>query len=270
MTKPQLELVDGAKPSAKFRTAVFDFDDTLSLLRSGWQKVMLEHALEALSPLAPKETRGDLSAMILRYIDELTGQPTILQMARLAEEVAARGGSPKSADEYKAEFVARLSKVIDDRTQAIRSGAAPATSIQVPGADALLRALSARGVRLILASGTDDVFVQSEMRLLELAPFFAPHIYGAPAGDLTFSKGRVLDEMIRTLGLRGEEIVGFGDGVVEIRETRRVGGFAVGVAKWTAERPEEYRHHRARLIEAGAQAIIPDYEGLGDILALLG
>lgn len=269
-TKPGIEIVSGERPCGPFRAAVFDFDDTLSLLRSGWQQVMLEQALEALSPLTTSETDSDLRAIVLKYIDELTGQPTIHQMGRLAAEVVKRGGVPRSAEQYKDDYLARLNRVIEDRAASIRSGAAPASTMQVLGAEALLKVLRERGLTLILASGTDDEFVQNEMRLLGLAQYFGPHIYGAPAEDPTFSKGRVLDEMIRTLGIPGEAIVGFGDGVVEIRETRRVGGFAVGIVKWSPERPDAFAEHRARLIEAGAQAIVPDYERLDEILALLG
>lgn len=274
MTKPRLEIIRGAKPAKKIRAAVFDFDDTLSLLRSGWQSVMLDQAMEVLEPLVDNgdgdfDDKWELLAYIEEYIDELTGKPTIEQMKRLAEGVAAHGGSPLSAEEYKSDYLARLGRVIDDRAKSIRSGAAPETSMQVPSAENLVQSLSRRGVTLIVASGTDDVFVQSEMRLLKLDHYFSPHIYGAPADDPTFSKGRVLDKMIRELELEGGEIVGFGDGVVEIRETRRVGGFAIGIAKWAANHQEDFRRHRLRLIEAGAQAIIPDYEGLDDILRLL-
>ncbi len=269
MNKPGLDIIETAHPRGPFRAAVFDFDDTLSLLRSGWQSVMLHQALEELAPLQENESRDELASYISTYIDDLTGQPTIHQMERLAEEVAWRGGKPQSAEWYKEVYSNRLAAVKDERIAAIQSANSASTMI-VHGAESLLNSLAAKQIHLILCSGTDDDAVQREIRLLKLDQFFNPHIYGAPPNDPTFSKGRVLDDMIRQLGIKGGEIVGFGDGVVEIRETRRVGGYAIGVAKWSEQRPEEFTAHRRRLIEAGAQAIIPDYEALSDILKLLG
>jgi phosphoglycolate phosphatase len=269
VTKPGLEIVNDDRPRGLFRAMVFDFDDTLSLLRSGWQSVMLHQALDELAPLRENESRDELASYISTYIDDLTGQPTIHQMERLAEEVAWRGGKPQSAESYKEAYANRLATVKNERIAAIQT-ANSANAMIVAGAESLLNSLAAKQIPLILCSGTDDDAVQREMGLLGLAKYFTPHIYGAPANDPTFSKGRVLDDMIRQLGIKGGEIVGFGDGVVEIRETRRVGGYAIGVAKWSADRPEEFARHRLRLIEAGAQAIIPDYEAHSDILKLLG
>lgn len=270
MNKPGLEVIAGARPAKPIRAVIFDFDDTLSLLRSGWQEVMIQQAMDELGSLIAEETPDQLREAIVQYVDDLTGRPTIHQMARLAEEVAKRGGVPRDPERYKADYVDRLHEAIVGRTRTIRENVAPASSMHVFGAESLLQSLREAGLTLILASGTDDEFVQSEMRLLQLAAFFSPHIYGAPANDPTFSKGRVVDDMIRDLAISGEEIVGVGDGVVEIRETRRVGGFAIGIAKWSESRPAEFSKSRLRLIDAGAQAIIPDFGDIDAILALLG
>jgi phosphoglycolate phosphatase len=267
--KPGLEIVAADRPKGPFRAAVFDFDDTLSLLRSGWQQVMLAQALAELRPHLPLESPDDLAKSIFEYIDELTGRPTIHQMERLAQEVAKRGGAPRTAEAYKQEYAAQLAKVTDERIAAIHQTAST-DSVIVRGADEILRSLRQREVQLILCSGTDDDAVQSEMRLLQLDGFFFPHIYGAPLADPTFTKGRVFDWTIQNLGFSGNNIVAFGDGVVEIHEARRVGGLAIGVAKWSPEHPGEFARHRSRLIEAGAHAIIPDYEAHDEILALLG
>lgn len=258
------------RPGAPFRVAVFDFDDTLSLLRSGWQKVMISQALEILEPLCSEESREGLYQFISQYVDDLTGKPTIHQMERLSEEAVQRGGKFIDPELHKQAYIQRLGLIRDQRVGAIRNGDAPRSQMIVGGAVSLLRSLSEQQIELILCSGTDDDAVKSEMDLLDLTRFFEPHIYGAPATDPSFSKGRVFDEVIAKLKINGSEIVAFGDGVVEIRETRRVDGYAIGVAKWSADQPEEFDRHRRRLIDAGAQAIIPDYEALSDILQLLG
>ena len=53
----------------------------------------------------------------------------------------------------------------------------------------------------------------------------------APAGDDPhFSKRAVIERILNKHGLVGEELLGFGDGMVETKEVRRVGGVAVAVA----------------------------------------
>ena len=58
----------------------------------------------------------------------------------------------------------------------------------------------------------------------------------------------------------GEELLSFGDGVVETEEVRRVGGTAVAVAS-DLETGVVNRPKRDRLIAAGADVVIPDYRG---------
>ena len=85
-----------------------------------------------------------------------------------------------------------------------------------------------------------------------------PRATGAPIGT-TFSKGRVADDILRTLGIRGDELVGFGDGVVETKEVKRVGGVMVGVASAEPGETGVHPEKRVRLAAAGADIIIPDY-----------
>ena len=40
----------------------------------------------------------------------------------------------------------------------------------------------------------------------------------------------VIEQILSDINLRGEELLGFGDGFVEIEEIKRVGGVAVAVA----------------------------------------
>ena len=69
----------------------------------------------------------------------------------------------------------------------------------------------------------------------------------------------VIQQIIEENDLHGSEFAGFGDGYVEIENTKEVGGIAVGVAaeEETREGIDEWK--RERLIEAGADIIIPDF-----------
>src|SRR5207237_7938610 len=100
----------------------------------------------------------------------------------------------------------------------------------VPGSHAVLDSLQRRGLALYLASGTDVAYVRREAELLGLSQYFGPHIYGALDDYQNFSKKMIIERILSENRLRGEELLGFGDGFVEIEEIKRVGGVAVAVA----------------------------------------
>mgnify|MGYP004586379549 CR=1 FL=1 len=79
-----------------------------------------------------------------------------------------------------------------------------------------------------------------------------------------------VERIIRENGLQGHELVGFGDGFVEIENVKERGGFAVGVA--TDEKHHDGRvdaWKRERLIRAGADIIIPDFARAAELAAYL-
>jgi phosphoglycolate phosphatase len=69
--------------------------------------------------------------------------------------------------------------------------------------------------------------------------------------------------------LRGEELLGFGDGFVEIEEIKSVGGVAVAVASDEARRQGIDAWKRERLIRAGADIVIPEYRRRERLLEFL-
>ena len=75
---------------------------------------------------------------------------------------------------------------------------------------------------LYLASGTDLKYVRREAELLGVAPYFGEHIYGALDDYQNFSKQMIIERILRDHGLHGEELLGFGDGFVEIEEVKKV------------------------------------------------
>lgn len=243
-----------------FRAALFDFDGTLSLIREGWPRVMIGMMVERLRGLALAAEPADvLWGLVERFVMELNGHPTVVQMERFAREIQARGGAPEPADVYLADYLDRLMRVVRQRWDVLERGIARPAAWVVPNAHAILDDLQTRGVPVYLASGTDLDAVRYEGALLDVLAPFGPRVYAPHPADPTFSKGRVADDILTALGIRGEQLVGFGDGVVETKEVKRVGGVMVGVA--SAEPGESGVHpgKRERLAAAGADVIVPDY-----------
>ncbi|HUG94158.1 MAG TPA: HAD family hydrolase [Planctomycetaceae bacterium] len=266
----QIEIVREVRLEQPPRFAVFDFDGTLSLIREGWQDVMVPMLVEVLRETGTRETDEELTALVSRFVTELTGKQTIYQMLRLAEEVRARGGTPHEPVVYKHEYHVRLMRRIGSRREALRSGATAADGLLVPGSIELLAALRDRGVELFLASGTDETCVREESELLGLTPFFGGHIYGAVDDYRRFSKQLVIERILRENQVAGARLIGFGDGYVEIENTKAAGGSAVGVASDEAGRSGRADPwKRERLIGIGADIVVPDFQDYARLLEYL-
>ncbi len=269
-----IEVIRPAASAARARVALFDFDGTLSLIRSGWEQVMAPMMVEILRALNTGESEEELRGAVTEYVARLTGKQTIYQMIELAEQVRRRGGVPRAPLQYKRLYHQRLWKHIRHRVEDLRSGAIAPESLLVPGARRVLEALRARGLRLYLASGTDEVYTLDEARLLGVAEFFDGGIYGALDDYKSFSKRILIQRIIAELGEAGAglapgELLGFGDGYVEIENTKEAGGVAVGVATDEPECRRVNEGKRARLVEAGADLIVPNFLEAGRLLAYL-
>jgi phosphoglycolate phosphatase-like HAD superfamily hydrolase len=255
-----IEIVGELPRRARPQHVLFDFDGTLSLIREGWPQVMIPMMVEILQDTGTSETTEELHAITETFVMELNGKQTIYQMMRLAEEVARRGGHPKEPLAYKEEYHRRLRERIESRREALRGGANP-DELLVPGSINFLQALKDREVQLHLASGTDEAFVSEEAGLLGLDPFFGDHIHGALDDHKAFSKAMVIERILMENRIDGAQLVGFGDGYVEIQNIREAGGLAIAVASDEAGRsgkPDEWK--RNRLIGAGAHMVIPDFQ----------
>jgi phosphoglycolate phosphatase-like HAD superfamily hydrolase len=121
-----------------------------------------------------------------------------------------------------------------------------------------------------LASGTDLEYVRDELAALDLDRYFGPRVYGALDNYQDFSKAKVIARIIADTGAAGEELLAFGDGFVEIEETRRAGGVAIGVASNEETRLGVNAWKRERLVHAGADIIIGDYRCQDELLEILG
>jgi phosphoglycolate phosphatase-like HAD superfamily hydrolase len=126
-------------------------------------------------------------------------------------------------------------------------------------------------LKLYLASGTDEPFVKREAALLGLDHYFGEHIYGAKDDYKTFSKKMVIERLLRDNAIPGDQLLAFGDGYVEIENTKEVGGLAVAVASDEANngsgRMDEWK--RKRLSGVGADVVIPDYRDIEPLLDLI-
>jgi phosphoglycolate phosphatase-like HAD superfamily hydrolase len=258
-----LNLVEVIRPSraAGVKVALFDFDGTLSLVRSGWMDVMAPMMVEALLETRSGESETELRAVADEFIARLTGKQTIYQMIELADQIRKRGGTPEEPLVYKYRYLDRLNDRIKDRLSELRDGHCSPDKYLVPGSRALLEDLRDRGLKLVLASGTDEPFVKDEAGLLDVTRYFDGGIYGAQDDYKNFSKAIVIQRIINEAGVKGDEFLAFGDGYVEIENVKQIGGVAVGAA---TDEPgcatiDEWK--RQRLIGVGADYIVPHYLG---------
>jgi phosphoglycolate phosphatase-like HAD superfamily hydrolase len=264
---PSVELPAPLEPRPNIRFVLFDFDGTLSLVRQGWPEIMVPMFLEAL-PRLSDESENEARELVVDDIMRLNGKQTIYQMIQLAERVRERGGQPLEPLDYKHEYLRRLEERIRERLEGLHSGAIPPDQLLVHGARPLLEHLRGRGLQLYLASGTDEPAVRREAELLEITPFFGRNVYGAVDDYKRFSKKMVIDRILQEEGISGDQLLAFGDGYVEVENTKQVGGLAVAVATDEAHngsgRVDEWK--RQRLLGVGADAVIPDYR---DAIALV-
>ena len=246
---------------------LFDFDGTLSLIREGWAEVMVAMFLEML-PRRSSETDEELRPQMIDDIMRLNGKQTIYQMIQFAERVAERGGQAREPLWYKNEYLRRIDQRIADRIEGLRNGVLERDNFLVFGARPVLEHLRRRNLSLYLASGTDEPYVRREAQLLDVARYFGPHIYGALDDYKKFSKKMVIENILRENQIPGQGLLSFGDGYVEIQNTKEVGGLAVAVASDEAHngsgRMDEWK--RQRLLGVGADVLIPDFRDVPELL----
>ncbi len=257
---PSVELPAPLEPRPEIGHVLFDFDGTVSLIRQGWPEVMVPMFVEAL-PRKPGESEADIRRMVIDDIMRLNGKQTIYQMIQLAERVRERGGQPDEPLAYKHEYLRRLEEHIGGRTAALASGTIAPESLLVHAVRPLLEHLVDLGLPIYLASGTDLYAVKREAELLDVARYFGGHIYGALDDYKQFSKKIVIDRILQEHAKSGRHLLSFGDGYVEIENTKQAGGLAVAVASDEAHngsgKVDEWK--RERLLGVGADAVIPDF-----------
>jgi phosphoglycolate phosphatase len=246
---------------------IFDFDGTLSWLRSGWPDLMVE-LFSTYLPI------GKSSAMLCRTLRSeilaLNGKPSIYQVRWFCEVAEELKFSTPDPETLHALYLSRLRATVGSRVESLANAKVPAECFLIAGVRPLLGELRRRDLHLIILSGTAECEVRREAELLGLSSYFGPHIYGsAPGRD--FSKKDIIDRILREEGIDGAHLLSFGDGPIEIQFTKAVGGFAIGVAsdEQTNGSGVMDSDKREQLQQAGADFIIPDYQDLDFILQKL-
>jgi FMN phosphatase YigB (HAD superfamily) len=135
----------------------------------------------------------------------------------------------------------------------------------------LLERIKRDGMTPIILSSTIEHRVREEAEALGVASYFGRHIYGSPADPRQFSKKAVFERLMKEDGITGENLLSFGDGPVEIISTKELGGLAIAVCS-------DENHNgsgvmdafkRKQLLDAGADAAIPDFRDANALLDVL-
>jgi rfaE bifunctional protein kinase chain/domain len=273
----EIEVIGDLPPKLDIQHCIFDHDGTISTLREGWERVM--EPMMVRSILGPRFLTADASLFagttkaVREFIDRTTGIQTLVQMTGLVEMVRKAGYVPRDEilDEhgYKRIYNDQLLEVVRKRITKLKAGELDASDFQIKNSVALLQKLHSHGVKLYLASGTDEADVRAEASALGYAHLFEGRMFGAVGNIKVEAKRVVLEKIISEFKLSGHQFATFGDGPVELRETRKRGGLCVGVAS------DELRRHgwnyskRTRLVRAGATLIVPDFSQLTTLLNIL-
>jgi phosphoglycolate phosphatase-like HAD superfamily hydrolase len=263
----EIEIITEPLPIMNIRHAIFDHDGTISTLREGWEQIM--------EPMMMKSVLGDsngtvdeklvnrVKSRVREFIERTTGIQTISQMHGLVDLVREFGLVPEGqilpAANYKSIFNEDLIALVNQRLAKLESGELNVNDFTLKGAVPFLRALQHAGVRLYLASGTDENDVRREAECLGYADVFDGGIYGSIGDVAKDAKKVVIGRIMNEVNGAIDQLITFGDGPVEIRETKRQGAVAIGVASDELRRFGINLDKRRRLVRAGADAIVPDF-----------
>ena len=221
---------------------------------------MVPMMVEILVDLKTGESEEDLRAIVEEFVGRLTGKQTMYQMIELAEKVEARGGKPLDPLEYKNDVPGPAAR--EDPASPGGAGVGRGVAREISGARRARAARSrckARGLKMYLASGTDQVYMREEAQLLDVDRYFDGGVFGALDDYKSFSKKILIQQLIATAECQGDQFLGFGDGYVEIENVKEVGGVAVGVATAEPECLVVDEWKRKRLAGVGADFIIPNF-----------
>ena len=250
------------------RHTLFDFDGTLSVMREGWEGVMLPVMLESIC--GNRNVPPEIENEVKDYIDRSTGILTIHQMEWLSKTVHKYGyEQPLNATEYKAIYLNRLMIRVRERINLVKNGQVSPERMILAGGQQFVEDLWKHGVTLYLASGTDHEDMLSEATILGLAQYFTGRVYGALDKSESNGKERVIQRILDENNLAGDELLVVGDGPVEIRAAKLRGAITLGVASDEIARSGWNPNKIQRLITAGVDLLIPDFTHHSELLALL-
>ncbi len=263
----EIEIVAYEATFSRIEHAIFDHDGTISTLRQGWEDIMEPVMVRSILGDHYETAEEQIYQLVLKrvreYIDQSTGIETIHQMHALVEMVQEFGFVPKDkvldSFGYKKIYNDALMKLVSYRINRLKSGELSISDFTIKGVTQFLEILYNHGIKLYLASGTDREDVVREVESLGYAHLFEGRIYGYTGNAAVNTKRIVVESIIRENKLYGLQLACFGDGPVELRETKKQGGIAIGVASDEIRRYGLNLTKRNRLIKAGADLVIPDF-----------
>lgn len=215
-----------------------------------------------------------MQTRVKEFIDRTTGIQTLVQMKGLIDLVREFGCVPeaKMLDEfgYKDAYNDELLKMVWERERKLERGELSIEDLTIKNAVPFILKLHDAGIKLYLASGTDEEDVKKEALILGYDHLFEDRIFGS-VGDITReAKKIVLDRILDTIGESDfGNVATFGDGPVEIRETRKRNGITIGMATHELKRFGLNLNKRSRLVKAGADIIVPDFSQYLQLIDLL-
>ena len=274
----EIEIINKWQEKLQITHAIFDHDGTISTLREGWEQIMEPMMIKAILGEhfhdADEALYHRVQTRVLDFVDKTTGIQTLIQMKGLVKLVKEFGIVPNDQvlDEfgYKEIYNKELLEIVKDREEKLKKGVLAVEDFTLKNAVIFLEKLHRAGVKLYLASGTDEEDVRSEAENLGYDHLFEGRIYGAVGDVNKEAKKIVLDRILDMIGeSKKGQLAVFGDGPVEIRETHKRGGVTIGVASNEIKRHSLNKSKRSRLIKAGADVIIPDFSQLSQLLKLL-
>ena len=263
-----IRILNPEAKTGRIRTVLFDFDGTISILRQGWQGIMEQVMLESICAGSRPTTL--VRDTVRDYIEESTGVQTIVQMEKLVEMVHRFGRVPRQeigdAGHYKQIFNNRLLEPVNRRIAQLSEGTRSAESFMVAGAADFCRELAGRGLTLMLASGTDVENVRHEAAVLGVDSLFKGGIYGATGSMATYSKAKLIAELMEQHHFTGPELLVVGDGPVEIALAREHNALSVGVASDEVSGQGWNEDKISRLIGAGCDLLVSDFRQRGILI----
>jgi len=257
---------------------LFDFDGTISDERVGWPNLAVPNNVAYLIGMSsPHMDHKQAEEIVVTEIEQTIGIPTYLQMKRLCSILEEHGYSGPKLDPkmLKDSYNDALVGMVESRRAKLATGEMTMDDMRIDGAMELLTEAQKRlSNGIYLASGSDLDAVTESVEHLGYSSFF-PQDRIMAAGSLgpeDDAKEVVIRRMIGEMGLRGEELVTFGDGFPEMLYTYRAGGVGVGILSRDESHYEHLGHFtieqkKQRLLNAGAHILV--YNPYQNVPALL-
>jgi len=97
----ELEVLRPDLPRGRFRSVLFDFDGTLSLIREGWPLVMIPMMVDVLKQTGTAEDEPALTRHVEDFVMRLNGGDKVATMSVVMEDKEAEAAMLEAAEEQR-------------------------------------------------------------------------------------------------------------------------------------------------------------------------